>query len=268
MEDFPAWVREGMRDEGWVVVESLETFDVHSGDRYADRAIALRKALAGDALLASSGQATLSRDVEGAFFIGRLWRSSKPLPSGERVTLVYSLDSVERHVKISPAEAPQPAAVGVGRTRPWTCPACNRTWALLEEEPEVPEAAVRCPDCGEPPTGFSAGQVVHVEQGGAQRLGVVDEPVQAVCVSGEGVEAEAGPYTGEFMVWRLSEGYGSSAPVSPEFERDVFSSLPRDPERRRRLAAHFMTGISAGPEQLQALDADEERALLGAPSAE
>ena len=97
MGDVPGWLREQLQIEGWVVVESLETFDVHSGDRYADRAIALRKALAGDALLASSGQATLSRDVEDAFFIGRLWRSSKPLPSGERVTLVHSLDSVERH---------------------------------------------------------------------------------------------------------------------------------------------------------------------------
>lgn len=268
MEDFPAWVREGLRAEGWVVVESLETFDVYSGDRYTDRATALRKAIAGDALLASSGDAALSRDVEGEFFLGRLWRSARPLPGDERVTLVYSLDSVERHVKItrdvSPGSAPRSEP---SESRPWTCPACNQTWPLLAEEPEVPEEAARCPDCGEPPSGFSSGQVVRVQQGAVSRLGVVGEPVQAL-VAEDGAAAEEGPYTGEFMVWHLSEGYGSSAPVSPEFEREVFATLPLEPERRRALAGHLMTGISAVPEQIRALDPDEERALFGSPRAE
>ena len=49
MGEIPGWIREQLQVEGWVVVESLETFDVHLGDRYADRAAALQKALAGDA---------------------------------------------------------------------------------------------------------------------------------------------------------------------------------------------------------------------------
>ena len=71
------------------------------------------------------------------------------------------------------------------------------------------------------------------------------------------------PYTGEVMVWRLSHGYGSAEPVEPDFEREVFGSLPVDPARRRRLASLLMTGISVSPEQLQALGPEEERELFG-----
>ena len=77
MGEIPGWIKEQLQDEGWVVVESLETFDVHLGDRYASRATALQKALAGDALLASRGTASLSRDLEGEFVVGRLRRSAQ-----------------------------------------------------------------------------------------------------------------------------------------------------------------------------------------------
>ena len=151
-------------------------------------------------------------------------------------------------------------------TRPWTCPSCKRTWNLLVEEPAVPQEKSRCPECGEPPSTFATGQVVRVrEQNSARtRLGIIDEPVQAaVPVPGQTAVSDEGPYTGEFMVWHLSHGYGSAEPVEPEFELDVFRNLPLEAARRRGLAALLMTGVSVAPELIQPLTPDEERDLFG-----
>lgn len=258
MGEVPGWIREQLRDAGWVVVESLETFDIHLGDRYPNRATALRKALAGEALLSSSGK-TVSNELEGEFFVGRLRQSLKPIESSEEERLLlYSLDSVERHTMPTQEEAPREAPPGARETRAWTCPACSRTWQLPTEEVDVPQVRERCPECGEPPSEFTPGQIVRVIRPHASRarLGVVDEPVQTDYVSPEDdeVRIEGGPYTGEYMVWHLSEAYGSGIPTDPDFEREVFSVLPADPERRRALCSHIMTGIAAAPEQIEALE--------------
>jgi len=266
--EIPAWIREQLHVEGWVVVESLETFDVHLGQRFANRAMALQKAFAGDALLASRGKATTSGELEGEFLTGRIRRSAEPITAEGETLLVYSLDSVERHqrpARTAPAERP----TSPGATRPWTCPGCDRTWQLVAEEPEIPQDRARCPECGEPPTQFAPGQVVRVREvhGARTRLGVVDEPVQADCYSFEedDVVPDEGPYTGEFMVWHLDEGFGSRAPVDPDVEVEIFASLPVDPERRRILASHLMRGTSAALDQIEALPPDEERRLFGGP---
>ena len=263
MGEVPGWIEEQLQDAGWVVVESLETFDVHLGDRYANRATALHKALAGDALLSSSGKATVSNELEGEFFVGRLRKNPKPIASEERRLLLYSLDAVERHTMPTREKAPpREAAPGKRQTRPWACPACNRTWQLPLEEAHVPELSERCPECGDPPSEFTPGQIVRVLHPHAPRarLGVVDEPVQTDYYSPEDDEVmiEGGPYTGEYMVWHLSEAYGSGIPTDPDHEREVFSVLPTEPERRRALCSHLMTGVAAAPEQIQALEPEEE----------
>lgn len=269
MGEIPGWIREQLRDEGWVVVESLETFDVHLGQRYANRAMAVHKGLIGDALLSSRGTASTSAELD-EFFTGRLRRSAEPLASGDERLLVHSLDSVERHVKPPRAEAPAQTKGPSERheTRAWTCPGCRETWHLLAEEPDIPEDAGHCPDCAEPPSEFTPGQIVRVRQrnSGRTRLGVIDEPVQADYFSPDEDEViiDSGPYTGEYMVWHLSEAYGSSAPADPDFEREVFGNLPTEPERRRGLASQLMMGTSAEPEQIQALEPEEEAQLSGA----
>lgn len=265
MGDVPGWLREQLQIEGWVVVESLETFDVHLGQRYANRAMALHKALTGDALLSSRGKASTSRDIEGEFIIGRLRRSAQPLPSEGDVVLLYALDSIERHTRPSTRGTPTEPARGERATRSWTCPSCKRTWQLLAEEGELPEEAARCPVCGAPPSEFAPGQIVRVRHlyGSATRLGIVEGPVQTDYFLPDvgKVVVNEGPYTGELMIWHLREGYGSDAPVSPELELAVFSNLPREPERRRALAAHLMMGIAAGPDQVRALEPEEQRRL-------
>ena len=143
----------------------------------------------------------------------------------------------------------------------WTCPNCQRSWTLAEGEPPVPAEASRCPECGEPPSGFSQGQVVWVTElnTGRERLGVLDDPVQAGCPDPEepGLLRDCGPFTGEFMVFHLSHGYGSADPVEPEAEREVFANLPLDSSRRLALAHHFMTGFSAPPSRIRALSPAE-----------
>lgn len=266
MGEVPGWMREQLQVEGWVVVESIETFDVHLGQWYPNRAQAVQKALAGDALLASRGKATLSREVEGEFLVGRLRRSAKPVASEADVLLVYALDSVERHVRkpTRPAPTPTPGPRGTHR---WTCPNCKETWLLPKDEPRLPEEQARCPECGEPPSEFTPGQIVRVRRtpGAPLRLGVMDEPVQTDAVDPESGEvwADDGPYTGEYMVWHLTEGYGSAAPIALEVEREIFANLPREPERRLTLASNLMTGTSARPEEIVALDPEEEKQLLG-----
>ncbi len=266
MGDVPGWLREQLQVEGWVVVESLETFDVHLGQRYANRATALQKALAGDALLSSRGKAATSRDLHGEFIIGRLRRSAQAIPSESDVVLLFSLDSIERHARPERKQgAPAEPARGERATRAWTCPSCQRTWRLLAEEGELPQERARCPVCGAPPSEFSPGQLVRVRNlyGAATRLGIIEGPVRADVLSDAGeVVTDQGPYTGELMVWHLREGYGSDAAVSPEHEQAVFSNLPREPERRRALAPHLMVGSAAAPEQLQALEPEEQRRLL------
>ncbi|MBX3465453.1 MAG: hypothetical protein KF878_00975 [Planctomycetes bacterium] len=136
------------------------------------------------------------------------------------------------------------------------------------EEPEIPEDAARCPKCGKPPSGFAPGQVVRVRETNSSRtrLGVVDEAVQAaVPVPGDDhLVSDEGPYTGEFMVWHLSHGYGSDAPLEPAVEEEIFRNLPREAGRRLGLAAHhLMTGLSAAPELIQALTAAEEQDFFG-----
>lgn len=37
-----------MRNEGWVVFQSLDTFDVYGGDRFSSRDVALEQALGGN----------------------------------------------------------------------------------------------------------------------------------------------------------------------------------------------------------------------------
>ena len=275
MADLPDWIWKGMRDEGWVVFQSLDAFDVYGGDRFPSREEALEEALHGDAALASDGEISLTREIQGEFFIGRLWRSAKPLESQRGPTLVYSLDSVERHVKLtrgasppegSPATAKQPESEK--ETRPWTCPSCKTTWHILEDEPEIAEDKANCPKCGKPPTGFTPGQVVRVREGKRTRLGVIDDPCQAsVPVPGDRYLVEnKGPYTSEFLVWHLSQGESAppgAAHDAAKTERDIFGCLPTEPERRLKLAIHLMTGTSASPDQIQALTAEEERDLFG-----
>lgn len=266
MGEIPGWIKEQLQDEGWVVVESLETFDVHLGDRYASRATALQKALAGDALLASRGTASLSRDLEGEFVVGRLRRSAKPIEAeGDERLLIYSLVAVEKHTMPARESAPEPPP-GERATRSWTCPACARAWQLLAEEAALPEEQARCAACGDRPREFTPGQVVRVEQvhSSRTRLGIIDEPVQAECVLEDESVRDVGPYTGEYMVWHLSQAYGSDAPADPDFEHKVFSHLPREPERRRALASLIMSGTAAAPEQIQALEPEEEGQLTKA----
>lgn len=274
MAGLPEWLWNGMQSEGWIVVQSMDTFDVYGGDRFPSRDLALEQALAGGAALASLGDVSLSGEIEGEFFIGQLWRSTKPLESQRGVTLVYSLDSVERHIKLTRgASPPEPAAPASSRspdseeeTRPWSCPSCKQTWNILAEEPDIPQVKAHCPKCGKPPGGFTPGQVVRVRERNSKRtrLGVVDEPVQAaVPIPGEErLINDVGPYSGEFMVWHLSHGYGSDEPLEPEVEREIFSNFPLEPERRLGLAHHLMTGTSASPDQIQALTAEEERHLF------
>ena len=83
VSEVPGWMREQLQVEGWVVVESIETFDVHLGQRYANRAHALQKAVAGDALLSSRGKAATSADLE-QFVIGRLVRRASRRPRRRR----------------------------------------------------------------------------------------------------------------------------------------------------------------------------------------
>lgn len=268
MGDIPGWLRELLQVEGWVVVESLETFDVHLGQRYASRAAAVQKGLAGDALLSSRGKAASSGDLKGEFLVGRLQRSARPLPQTEgELVLVYSLDSVEQHSRAPKGPAPTPpAAPEPGQTRAWTCPSCKGVWLLPQSEPPLPEEEARCPECGEAPNHFSPGQIVRVLRVNAagSRLGVIDEPVQTDYFDPQTQRlAAGGPYTGEYMVWHLREGFGSDAPMDPDVEREVFGSLPLEPERRRRLATHLMMGTSAPSGRIQALDPEEERQLLG-----
>lgn len=276
MADLPEWLWKGMRDEGWVVFQSLDTFDVYGGDRFPSREVALEEALHGDAALASDGEISLTREIEGEFFIGRLWRSTKPLESQRGATLVYSIDSVERHVKLTRGAAhPEGSTPSSERpeseeeTRPWTCPACKTTWNILEEEPEIPQDKAHCPKCGKPPTGFTPGQVVRVREGKRTRLGVIDDPCQAaVPVPGDRyLVKDEGPYTGEFIVWHLSQERGAAPPDAAEAEREIFGCLPTEPERRLRLAVHTMTGASASPDQILALTPEEERELFGKPGA-
>lgn len=269
MGEVPGWITEQLQVEGWVVVESLETFDVHLGQRYANRAVAVQKGLSGDALLASRGKAATSGDLAGEFLVGRLRRSAQPIQQAEgELVLVYSLDSVERHSRApkEPPPAPQLAAPGPGQTHSWTCPSCKGVWLLPQGEPPLPEEEARCPECGEAPNHFSPGQIVRVRRINAagSRLGVIDEPIQTDYYDPQTkVVAVGGPYTGEYMVWQLREGFGSDAPMDPDVEREIFGSLPLEPERRRRLASHLMMGISAPSERIQALDPEEERQLLG-----
>ena len=263
MGEIPGWIREQLQVEGWVVVESLETFDVHLGDRYADRAAALQKALAGDALLASRGKASLSRDLEGEFLIGRLRRSAKPIEEGDERLLVYSLADSERH-RMPTREGPTPdSGHSAQETRTWTCPACARAWEVLAALGEIPSDSARCPDCAAAPSEFTPGQVVRVQRT-RPRLGVVDSAVRAECLLPDGAVSDVGPFTGEYMVWHLSEAYGSLAPADPDFEREVFRNLPQDPVRRRGLASLIMAATSAEPEQIEALEPEEEGHLLGA----
>jgi len=263
--EIPGWIREQLQVEGWVVVESLETFDVHLGDRYADRAAALQKALAGDALLASRGKASLSRDLEGEFFIGKLRRSARPIESeGDERLLVYSLADSERHrMPTREGSSPDSSRSEPQETRTWTCPTCARAWEVLAVLGEFPADPSRCPDCGVPPSEFTPGQVVRVQRT-RTRLGVVDSSVRAECLLPDGTVSDVGPFTGEYMVWHLSEAYGSRAPADPDFEQVVFSNLPQDPARRRGLASLLMAGTSADPDQIQALEPEEEGHLLGA----
>ena len=272
MADLPEWLSKGMRDEGWVVFQSLDAFDVYGGDRFPSRDDALEEALHGDAALASEGEISLTREIEGEFFIGRLWRSDKPLESQRGAMLVYSVDSVERHVKLtrgaSPPEGSAPVATrpeSEKETRPWTCPGCKTTWNILEEEPEIPQDKAHCPKCGKPPTGFTPGQVVRVREGKRTRLGVIDDPCQAaIPVPGDKYLVEdTGPYTGEFMVWHLTRERGTAPPDAAEVEREVFGCLPTEPERRLKLAVHIMTGTSAAPDQIEGLTPEEERELFG-----
>jgi len=263
--EIPGWIREQLQVEGWVVVESLETFDVHLGDRYADRAAALQKALAGDALLASRGKASLSRDLEGEFVIGKLRRSARPIESeGDERLLVYSLADAERHrMPTREGSSPDSSHSGPQETRTWTCPTCARAWEVLAVLGELPADPSRCPDCGVPPSEFTPGQVVRVQRT-RTRLGVVDSAVRAECLLPDGTVSDVGPFTGEYMVWHLSEAYGSRAPADPDFEQVVFSNLPQDPARRRGLASLIMAGTSADPDQIEALEPEEEGHLLGA----
>ena len=264
MGEIPGWIREQLQVEGWVVVESLETFDVHLGDRYADRAAALQKALAGDALLASRGEASLSRDLEGEFLIGRLRRSATPIETeGDERLLVYSLADSERHRMPTREGSDLPSRSEPQETRTWTCPTCARSWEVLAVLGEIPADPWRCSDCGVPPSDFSPGQVVRVQRT-RSRLGVVDSAVRAECLLPDGDVSDVGPFTGEFMVWHLGAAYGSQSPADPDFERRVFRNLPQDPARRRELASLIMAGTSAEPEQIKALEPDEEGHLLRA----
>ncbi len=248
------------RDEGWVVVESLEAFDPYGGDRFPSRDVALTEARAGHASLASWGHASFSRELDGAFVVGRL-RSARRLNPDGSVSVLYTLTSHEQHAM--PVRPARPT----GPTRPWTCPACRSTWNILAEEPEVPEDAAHCPKCGKPPAGFTPGQVVRVREGKRSRLGIVDEAVQAaVPVPGnDHVVTDEGPFTGEFMVWHLSHGYGSDEPLEPAVEAEIFRNLPREAERRLGLAINLMTGTSAEPESIHSLTAAEEQDFFGQP---
>lgn len=264
MSEFPGWMREQLQVEGWVVVESIETFDVHLGQRYPNRAQALQKALVGDALLSSQGKAATSGDLE-QFVIGRLVRRAAHPTAETEVLLLHWLDSIERHTRKTTTRTRPEAAPGARETRAWTCPHCRKTWQLLAEEPDVPEDQARCPDCGEPPSEFAPGQIVRVRSrtGARSRLGIIDEPVRAGCfkLDEPNVVNDVGPYTGEYMVFHLTEGYGSQAAVTPELERAVFANLPREPARRRLLAAHLMTGVSAARDLIHALGPEEATQL-------
>ncbi|MGE0711700.1 MAG: hypothetical protein AB7N76_26635 [Planctomycetota bacterium] len=266
MSEVPGWMREQLEVEGWVAAESLETFDVHLGRRYPNRAEALQQALTGDALLSSRGRASLSREVEGEVVIGRLRRSAQPIRAGEaELMFVYALDAIERHPMPPRKGRPQPAPpAGRQGSRPWACPGCKETFLLPPEEPDLSEERARCPECGEAPSQFTAGQVVRVRgtPAGRARLGVIDGPVRTDCVDPDTGDllAEEGPYTGEYMVWHLRE----TTPVSPAAEREVFANLPREPERRRTLASNLMAGTSAWPEEIEPLGPQEAAELLGA----
>lgn len=266
MGEVPGWMREQLRVEGWVVLESMETFDVHMGQWYPNRTEALHKALAGDALLSSRGKAATSGDLE-EFLLGRLHRSAEPIRPEDKVgALLYWVDSVERHRRPKKAPRARPeTAPGTRETRPWTCPNCKKTWPVLAEEPDVPEERARCPDCGEPPSQFTPGQIVRVRNriGPGPRLGLVHEPVKAGCFKPDepNVVHDVGPYTGEYMVLHLSEGYGSEAPVTPEAERAVFAGLHPDPALRLALGLQMMTGISAPPSRIQALSPEDLKQL-------
>ena len=266
MGEVPGWMREQLQVEGWVAAESLETFDVHLGKRYPNRAQALQQALAGDALLSSRGKASLSRDVEGEVVIGRLRRSAQPVRSGEaELVFVYSLDSIERHPMPPKKGQPKPTPrTGPRGSRPWTCPGCKEVFLLAPEEPDVAEEQARCPECGEPPSQFTPGQIVRIRgrPAGRARLGLIDEPVQADCVDEESGEVcvHVGPYTGEYMVFHVREG---TTPVDPGFEREVFANLPREPERRHALASCLMNGTSAWPADIEPLSPEETAQLLG-----
>lgn len=268
MGEVPGWMREQLEVEGWVAAESLETFTVHLGRRYPNRAQALQQALAGDALLSSRGKASLSRDVEGEVVIGRLRRSAQPVRAGEaELVFVYSLDSIEHHPMPPKKGRPKPPArTGPRGSRPWTCPGCREVFLLPPEEADVAEEQARCPECGEPPSQFTPGQIVRVRgrPAGASRLGVIDEPVQADVVNEESGEVcvNDGPYTGEYMVWHVRRGTGTT-PVDQGFEREVFANLPREPERRHALASYVMDGTSAWPADIEALSPEETAQLLG-----
>lgn len=252
------------RSEGWIVLESLETLDVYGGDRFRSRHEALAAGLAGDASLASSGEACFTRELGGAFLLGRLWSARRVEPDG-RVMLCYELRACERHVMPVREAPPRPT----GPTRPWTCPDCETTWQILSGEAEIPDDASHCPRCGGPPSTFTPGQVVRVREPSRRRvrtrLGIIYEAVRAaVPVPGKADEArDEGPYTGEFMVWYLSQGYGSKRPLPPEDEEEVFRGLSPDPERRLGFMSHLGFACSTAAERIQALTSAEEKALFG-----
>lgn len=167
MGEVPGWIKEQLQVEGWVVVGSLETFDIHLGQRYANRAVARQKAMSGDALLALRGKAATSGDLKGEFVVGRLCRSEQLIQQTEgEPVLVYSLDSVKWHSRApkEPPPGPQLAAPGPGQTHSWTFPSCKGGWLLPQGEPPLPEEEARYPDCGEAPNHFSPGQIVWLRR--------------------------------------------------------------------------------------------------------
>jgi hypothetical protein len=148
----------------------------------------------------------------------------------------------------------------------WACPECKGSWMIDGDIDSPPQDRRYCCSCGEKPCSFSPGTIVKIapEPGKAKSrpfLGVLGEPAQVeVIIPSEKAESrvrELGPYTGEYEVWFISpdsleEMVAHQGPsCSPSFEKEVFSCLPVDPERRLSLVMMLWNGRDYGEENIR-----------------
>lgn len=152
----------------------------------------------------------------------------------------------------------------------WTCPSCERSWILDEDDRGLSEETWRCPACSKPPTGFSPGEIVKVRDSTMPRdqYGVMDHPEQAFLISLEEdanspARDHSGPYTGNWIVWLFRPFSELGLPNADlSWETATLNSMPIDPERRLRLANRIMIGHEFESAEVKRLSDDEKSALF------